>query len=384
MAIIGNRPASGKGVVSITRTSGNGTPGTVDTYTILYTDTSTNTFQVTNGASLDTVNAQITALNNEIDNLDLEDISETTLFKRLPTNLKAQVEDLISKLTAGIAVTGGGGGIVYYNPLTNLVNVASINNPTVNEGLPLVFNVVLSATTTSQVSFGYSVSGTAIGAVDYSVPPALSSGVIISGGNLIVPTGVSSFTVTYNTIQDVIVENNETIILVIGGVSGTGTINNEDFLAVTSVSSPTVSEGSSLVYSVNISGTSAIPYSFPYSTSGTAVAGVNYVNTPIFSDAVTLNAGDVVVPAGVTFFTVTYPTIDTGVTESGLNLVVVVGGVSGIGTINDSNIGGTVIPDGVTYNVPADTILSIPYPIIFEGTGRAIFTNGGSRVTQSN
>ena len=41
--------ASGKGITSIIRTSGNGSAGTVDTYTITYTDTTTFTFSVTNG-----------------------------------------------------------------------------------------------------------------------------------------------------------------------------------------------------------------------------------------------------------------------------------------------------------------------------------------------
>ena len=41
--------ADGRGIVSITRTSGDGTPGTKDTYTIYYTDNTTSTFDVTNG-----------------------------------------------------------------------------------------------------------------------------------------------------------------------------------------------------------------------------------------------------------------------------------------------------------------------------------------------
>lgn len=41
--------ADGRGIVSITRTSGDGAPGTIDTYTIAYTDNTTSTFSVTNG-----------------------------------------------------------------------------------------------------------------------------------------------------------------------------------------------------------------------------------------------------------------------------------------------------------------------------------------------
>ena len=41
--------ADGRGIVSITRTSGDGTPGTTDIYTITYTDLTTSTFTVFNG-----------------------------------------------------------------------------------------------------------------------------------------------------------------------------------------------------------------------------------------------------------------------------------------------------------------------------------------------
>ena len=46
----GNDGADGKGIVSIARTSGTGAAGTTDTYTITFTDSTTATFQVYNGA----------------------------------------------------------------------------------------------------------------------------------------------------------------------------------------------------------------------------------------------------------------------------------------------------------------------------------------------
>lgn len=45
----GGTGADGRGIVSIIRTDGNGSAGTVDTYTITYTDLTTSTFTVTNG-----------------------------------------------------------------------------------------------------------------------------------------------------------------------------------------------------------------------------------------------------------------------------------------------------------------------------------------------
>ena len=46
----GAKGADGRGIVSIERTSGNGAAGTVDTYTITYSDNTTSTFPVRNGA----------------------------------------------------------------------------------------------------------------------------------------------------------------------------------------------------------------------------------------------------------------------------------------------------------------------------------------------
>lgn len=45
----GSSGPSGRGISSISRTSGDGTPGTTDTYTITYTDNTISTFTVTNG-----------------------------------------------------------------------------------------------------------------------------------------------------------------------------------------------------------------------------------------------------------------------------------------------------------------------------------------------
>lgn len=45
----GGTGVDGRGIVSITRTKGDGAPGTIDTYTITYTDLTTSTFTVYNG-----------------------------------------------------------------------------------------------------------------------------------------------------------------------------------------------------------------------------------------------------------------------------------------------------------------------------------------------
>ncbi|MGL4680852.1 MAG: collagen-like triple helix repeat-containing protein, partial [Plesiomonas shigelloides] len=47
----GNTGATGNGIASVVRTSGTGAPGTTDTYTITFTDSTTTTFGVYNGAN---------------------------------------------------------------------------------------------------------------------------------------------------------------------------------------------------------------------------------------------------------------------------------------------------------------------------------------------
>lgn len=59
----GTNGSVGRGITSITRTSGSGTPGTSDTYTITYSDASTSTFLVYNGADgTNGTNASVTTL----------------------------------------------------------------------------------------------------------------------------------------------------------------------------------------------------------------------------------------------------------------------------------------------------------------------------------
>lgn len=104
--------------------------------------------------------------------------------------------------------------------------VASINSPTVTEGATVVFTVTLSGAAAIVSHLSYAVAGTA--APDDIGTPVFSAGVTLSGATLSVPAGVASFTVSIPTIDDIGVEPNETVVLTIGGITGIGTINNND------------------------------------------------------------------------------------------------------------------------------------------------------------
>ena len=111
---------------------------------------------------------------------------------------------------------------------------------------------------------------------------------------------------------------NETLPLSIGGVTATGAIiDNEGAPVVSSVTSDAQTEGTSLVHTVTLSGASASATTYAFSLSGVdATAGSDFTNAPVFSNGVTLAGGVLTVPAGVTSFTVTVPTLDDVLAES--------------------------------------------------------------------
>lgn len=213
------------------------------------------------------------------------------------------------------------------------VTVASVSSPTVNEGSPLVFNVVLSAPTNQSTEFSYVLSGTASNILDFTNTPSFTGGVTLSGAVLTVPSGVSVFTVTFPTIDDTALESPETVILNVGGVQGTGTINSDD-VAIQSVYTDTnVTEGAALVFNVTLTAAPSVPKTFTFSRSGTATVGSDFNDAPTFSNGVVLSAGQVTVPVGVAAFTVTYPTINDSLDEPEETIVLTIGGVQGTGII---------------------------------------------------
>ncbi|WP_299220334.1 SdrD B-like domain-containing protein, partial [uncultured Aquimarina sp.] len=105
--------------------------------------------------------------------------------------------------------------------------VASVSSPTVTEGTDLVHTVTLSGATVNPTDYPFVLAdGTATEGTDYDNTPTFTNGVTLSGGVITVPTGVTDFTVSYPTSTDALVDNGETTTLTVGGVSGTGTIND--------------------------------------------------------------------------------------------------------------------------------------------------------------
>ncbi|MFM5649383.1 type I secretion C-terminal target domain-containing protein [Aeromonas veronii] len=118
------------------------------------------------------------------------------------------------------------------NPLARptVVNIASDSEL---EGTSLQHVVALSGATNVVTQYSFSIAGTGANAAtnaDWG-RPTFSHGVTLSadGKSVSVPAGVTSFTVTVPTVNDRLVETNETLQVTVGDKSGTGTIIDNDF-----------------------------------------------------------------------------------------------------------------------------------------------------------
>ncbi|WP_346815200.1 Ig-like domain-containing protein [Aeromonas hydrophila] len=110
---------------------------------------------------------------------------------------------------------------------------------------------------------------------------------------------------------------------------------------VQSVSSESAAEGGNLLHTVTLSDATqeATQYDFGIKGSGTNPASSLDWGAAQFSNGVTYNSatGKITVPAGVSGFTVTIPTVDDRLVEANETLTVTVGGQNGIGTIIDND-----------------------------------------------
>jgi len=107
----------------------------------------------------------------------------------------------------------------------------SLTNPSVIEGVNLVYTVNLSTATVAgrpQV-FTFSTSGSAGKGSDYNTIYTFSNGVVDNlDGTITVPGSVSSFTITITTIDDLLIESIESVILSVGSKNAIGLIKDND------------------------------------------------------------------------------------------------------------------------------------------------------------
>ena len=245
------------------------------------------------------------------------------------------VDDSLSEPTEKVPFTFGAltiDGNIYDNDAAPSL---SIDNVSVNEAAgTATFTVSLSAASGQAISVNYASSnGTATAVSDFA---AVTGTLNFAAGDL-------SKTITVPITDDTIFEGSENFTITLSGPtnasigtpSGTGTIvDNDSAPVVSSISSPTVAEGADLVYDIALSNASTTSTTLAYSLGGGSASAADY-GTPSFNNGVTLVGGNLLIPAGVTSFSVTVPTLDDVINEPTETLPLIIGGVTGTGSITD-------------------------------------------------
>src|SRR5690606_41489683 len=114
---------------------------------------------------------------------------------------------------------------------------------------------------------------------------------------------VITFTHTYPTLAVALPDGSEPTPYTVALPIATGTINDPAAPTVTSVSNASATEGSDLVHTVTLSGATLNPTTYAFTLAdGTTTAASDYTASPVLSDRVTLAAGVLTVPAGVSSF----------------------------------------------------------------------------------
>ena len=156
----------------------------------------------------------------------------------------------------------------------------SVSDISITEGSSSTFAVTLDSVATSDISFLISLSsGTALYGTDFNT----------SFGNVAmvtIPTGSSAYFFDVNTIDDAIVESNESFTISVSSVVGAnmidpiglGTIiDNDGSTSNLYIYNASAVEGQTLQFLVSLSATSASPVYFDWYTSdSTAIAGADY------------------------------------------------------------------------------------------------------------
>ncbi|WP_203342411.1 tandem-95 repeat protein [Vibrio diabolicus] len=189
----------------------------------------------------------------------------------------------------------------------------SVVGDSVTEGDNITFSVVLDEVTSTAVKYQVDMlaQGSSVDKNDVNLSNATyTNGVVFLGGYLIVPAGISSFEISIPTIDDLVVESSETIVLELGGETGTATVLDNDSSELSVVDAGDVIEGTDAIFTVllsnpvqeavvvNLKSTTNDSYTAEDVDLGTMV--VTYVDTHGQTQTLDIAPnGDVTIPPGV-------------------------------------------------------------------------------------
>ncbi|MEY4765938.1 MAG: hypothetical protein RI907_2611, partial [Pseudomonadota bacterium] len=244
--------------------------------------------------------------------------------------------------------------------------VLAVAGDNADEGSPLGFVVSLSQPSTTAVKVSLTLAPGGAGSEAASVADDTSGllemetspgvWVPVNGNAITFEPGVTEVRVRVATTDDAAHENTEYLKLqakVESGVTANteasgqaAIIDNDPDTVVVSVdplvSDAKVAEGADLIYKVVLSQASDQPTTYAFALGGGTVDGDD-IGTVAFSDGVEINAdGTITVPAGVSSFTITVPTIQDDVKETNETLPLTVGGKTANGTILDDDATPTI------------------------------------------
>ena len=182
----------------------------------------------------------------------------------------------------------------------------------------------------------------------YAVPiTADATDYTFANGTLVTfAAGDTTKTINIPIVTDPLPDSDETFIVQIANPTFATIGNNKCLVTITgtvsvsatviAISSPSVIEGGNLVFNINLSGVSS-GQSFAYSLGGTAVSPTDYAAPLTFSNGVTINGSNVVVPNGITSFTASTLTVDNTVVNPTKTITLTIGGITGSGNILDND-----------------------------------------------
>ncbi|MCR9445031.1 tandem-95 repeat protein, partial [Vibrio alginolyticus] len=198
----------------------------------------------------------------------------------------------------------------------------SVVGDSVTEGDNITFSVVLDEVTSTAVKYQVDMlaQGSSVDKNDINLSNATyTNGVVFLGGYLIVPAGISSFEISIPTIDDLVVESSETVVLELGGETGTATVLDNDSTELSVIDAGDVIEGTDAIFTVllsnpvqeavvvNLKSTTNDSYTAEDVDLGTMV--VTYVDTHGQTQTLDIAPnGDVTIPPGVAEFKVAVPT----------------------------------------------------------------------------
>ena len=150
-----------------------------------------------------------------------------TVFTVTIPTVEDSVFEADETLTLQVGGASGTGTILNDD---NAPTIQSVTSDSEYEGTSLIHTVTLTNASSTPTTFSFDVVlGTASENDFDRAGIAFGPGVTDNGdGTITVAAGVTAFTVTIPTIQDLVYEPDETLTLQVGGVSGTGTILNDD------------------------------------------------------------------------------------------------------------------------------------------------------------